>query len=79
MKRRTELDIACDLLSVARTGAKKTFLVYQTNLNFRIIKKYIQNLIDTGLLQCDSNIYTTTDKGKTFVRQYKALRRVYQQ
>ncbi|EMR73165.1 hypothetical protein MCGE09_00002, partial [Thaumarchaeota archaeon SCGC AB-539-E09] len=37
-------------LKVAQTGAKKTQIVYQANLNFKIVKKYLNRLIDKGLL-----------------------------
>jgi len=46
--RRNDLDICADILKVAKTGAKKTQIVYQANLNFKIVKKYLQRLIATG-------------------------------
>jgi predicted transcriptional regulator len=38
--RRNDLEICADILRVARRGAKKTQIVYEANLNFKIVKKY---------------------------------------
>ena len=73
--RRNDLDICADILKVAQTGAKKTQIVYQANLNFKIVKKYLDRLIDNGLLdpQDESKFYLTTPRGYDFLEQYKEL------
>jgi predicted transcriptional regulator len=73
--RRNDLDICADILKVAQTGAKKTRIVYQANLNFKIVKKYLDRLIDNGLLdpQGESKYYLTTPRGYDFLEQYKEL------
>jgi predicted transcriptional regulator len=73
--RRNDLDICADILQVAKAGAKKTQIVYQANLNFKIVKKYLSRLIDTGMLMTadESSLYTTTNRGIEFLEQYTEL------
>jgi len=73
--RRNDLDICADILQVAKAGAKKTQIVYQANLNFKIVKKYLSRLIDTGMLSNvqENRLYTTTNRGNTFLEQYAEL------
>ena len=73
--RRNDLDICADILQVAKAGAKKTQIVYQANLNFKIVKKYLRRLIDTGMLMTadKSSLYTTTNRGIEFLEQYTEL------
>jgi len=73
--RRNDLDICADILQVAKAGAKKTQIVYQANLNFKIVKKYLSRLIDTGMLSNaqENRLYTTTNRGITFLEQYAEL------
>jgi len=74
-RKRGHLEIARDLLEVARYGAKPTALVYKANLNFNIIKRYLQELLDSGLISVDvvdglgavSRLYTTTERGLDFM------------
>ena len=69
--RRNNLDICADLLNVAKEGARKTQMVYKANLNFKIIKKYINRLSEYGFLESERGQYFTTDKGNRFLVQYR--------
>jgi predicted transcriptional regulator len=71
--RRNDLDICADLLKVAMDGAKKTQLVYRANLNFKIVKKYIERLSENGLLVNVNKSYFTTERGFTFINRYHEL------
>jgi len=72
-KRRNDLDIVADILQVAQSGAKKTRIVYQANLNFKIVKGYLQRLIDNEMLVHDPPRYYTAEKGLTYLTRYKNL------
>lgn len=76
--RRNSLDICADLLKIARDGAKKTQLVYKANLNFKIIKKYIERLKVNGFLVSKNGYYITTESGSKFIDQYHALVELHQ-
>ena len=73
MARRNDLDICADILRVARKGANKTRIVYQANLNFKIVEKYLQRLLGSRLLQYTRDQhYITTEKGVDFLKQFTA-------
>jgi predicted transcriptional regulator len=76
-RKRSTLEVSADILKVAIGGAKKSHIVYQANLNFAIIKEYLDNLSNSGLLATpatDSKLYTTTDKGIAFVNYMNGLK-----
>ena len=75
-KRRNEMDIYAEILSLANEGgAKKTVMVYQANLNFAIINRYLSSLLERDMLEldADSKIYETTDKGIKFLNHYEEI------
>lgn len=75
--RRDKKDIEAAILRIAETGAKKTQLVYQANLNFKIVKAYLKRLIEQGyldhLVHGRDSLFHTTSRGKEFLRRYDAL------
>ena len=73
MGRRNDLDIQAKLLDIASGGAKKTHLVYQANLNFRMVRKYLKMLTAKGFIEERNGIYYTTVKGQMFVTQFEEL------
>lgn len=68
MIRRNSYQIARDILRVADDGARRTMMVYQANLNFKVLKRYLGDLIAKGLMVQDGIIYYTTDEGRAFIR-----------
>jgi predicted transcriptional regulator len=73
--RRNDLDICADILQVAKAGAKKTQIVYQANLNFKIVKGYLQRLMANGMLDPsqEGRLFITTSAGVDFLERYRAL------
>ena len=67
------MDICADILSVAQSGARKTQIVYQANLNFKIVKRYLERLTKGGMLDSNESRFYTTDKGVDFLDNYRAL------
>ena len=77
------MEISRDILNVAMHGAKKTEMVYQANLNFDIIKKYIRSLEEAGMIHIEplnsrSKLFTTTEKGRLFVKSIEETMNIYQ-
>jgi predicted transcriptional regulator len=72
--RRNSLDIYSDILNVSEYGAKKTQIVYRANLNFNIVKKHIDALMERGFVEKDDRLYFTTERGKNFVENYRQLK-----
>jgi len=74
--RRGVVDILVDMLEVASKETGKTDIVYRTNLNFRVVRKYLDFLLQKGLIQVDGapqtrKSYRTTEKGRQFIRLYR--------
>ena len=73
-RRRSRVEVVCDILSEALGGANKTRLMYHCNLNFMRFNRYLQELLDAGLIErVDSNpegivLYKTSDKGRELVK-----------
>jgi predicted transcriptional regulator len=72
--RRGSIDIIADILSVAREGAKKTQIVYQTNLNFTRLERYLPPLVDKELINNVDGEYKTTEKGGEFLTDYQKMK-----
>lgn len=71
--KRNSLDICSDILKASEGGAKKTHIVYQANLNFGIIKRYLSDLTTKGFLCQHGENYFPTEKGRQFITRYEAL------
>jgi len=68
MKKRSEFEMLSDVLQVAKDGAKKSHIVYQSNLNFGIVKDYLKTLITNGFLAQEGIIFKTTAKGFDYIK-----------
>ena len=71
------MDIIADILSTSLNGARKTQLMYQTNLNFSRREKYVEELIRLGLVKVRSHspvTYTTTKRGQEWLKNYGKIR-----
>lgn len=73
MKRRTKFDIVIAILDVVSGGATKTKIVYKANLNFNLATKYLDFLLEKGLVRTDGSCYEITGEGKTFLEKAKEL------
>ncbi len=69
---RDRLQIIADILSTVRKGSKKTRIMYQANLSYRLLCRYLRDVVDSGLISCDKgNYYVLTDKGKEFLNRHE--------
>jgi predicted transcriptional regulator len=70
-KNRRRLDIVRDMLSIASVKVRKTRIMYQANLNYAQVEKYLGGLLEGGLVECDGDShYLITPKGKEFLQMY---------
>ncbi len=71
-KHRSSLEIVKDMLLVASSKVKKTRIMYQANLSYRLMEKYLGSLLDSGLVACDDDsCYLITKRGKVFLERYQ--------
>jgi predicted transcriptional regulator len=72
-RNRNKLDIVRDMLASASSKVRKTRIMYQANLNYVQMEKYLKVLLEEGLLARDGDddsCYLITKKGKEFLRVY---------
>ncbi|MBT8172278.1 winged helix-turn-helix domain-containing protein [Candidatus Bathyarchaeota archaeon] len=66
-KHRNKLKIIVDILSIVRNGAKKTHIMYQGNLSFTLLSRYLNEVLTSGLVYQSDNKYLLTDAGSRFL------------
>jgi predicted transcriptional regulator len=72
------LDIIADILHVVgREGAKKTQIMYQANLSYKVLTKYLTEVMAACLvrLQREKRCYVLTSKGRKFLEKYRRYSR----
>ena len=69
---RSSFEIIAEILQTSKNGAKKTRIMYSCGLSYRFVHKYLDLLLETGLLSMGS-CYQTTDKGMGFLSKYQTL------
>jgi predicted transcriptional regulator len=66
-KHRKKLEIVADILSVAKEGAKKTHIMYDANLSFSLLSRYLDEVVTSGLINHRGHEYLLTDAGSRFL------------
>ena len=70
---RGRLDIIADILQVASRNAKKTQIMYQANLSYRVLQRYLAEIIEASLInfEYEKQCYMLTAKGREFLDAYQ--------
>jgi len=70
---RGRLDIIADILNVASREAKKTQIMYQANLSYNVLQKYLHELVGASLVSFldEKHCYQLTEKGRKFLEAYE--------
>jgi predicted transcriptional regulator len=75
---RSRLDIIADILHVVgREGAKKTQIMYQANLSYKVLTKYLTEVMAACLVRLlrEKRCYVLTSKGRKFLEKYRTYSR----
>lgn len=67
MVRRERLEIVKEILELCIIPSRKTTIVYQCNLNFKIVRKYLTGCFVNGWLIKNGAFYETTHLGKDYL------------
>ncbi len=70
---RDRLAIIADILEAASKNAKKTQIMYQANLSYSVLQKYLIEVINASLIYYlpEQQCYQLTDRGHDFIEVYK--------
>ncbi len=70
---RDRLDIIADILHVASRDAKKTQIMYQANLSYKVLQRYLNEILHAALVRFDDDnqCYMLTGKGQEYLDAYK--------
>jgi predicted transcriptional regulator len=74
---RGRLDIIADILAVARQRAKKTQIMYQANLSYSLLTRYLAEIRRAYLIRFErkERCFVLTRKGLEFLERYKEYSR----
>ena len=74
---RDRLDIIADILNVASREAKKTQIMYQANLSYKVLQRYLSEIVTASLIRFEDNkqCYLLTGKGHEYLDAYKEYAR----
>jgi len=75
---RSRIRIAADILEIAKQGSRKTKIMYLGNLSFDLLEKYLNMLVNYGLIEVVADpgrTYTATEKGRRFLEDYQELQK----
>ena len=61
------------ILETSLRGAKKTWILYASNLSVEVRDRYVEQLTNRGLLAKYGEQYYTTGKGELFLGAYEQL------
>jgi predicted transcriptional regulator len=70
---RNRLNIIADILQVVSQQPKKTQIMYQANLSYKVLVKYLREMRDASLIafEREKRSYRLTAKGNRFLEVYK--------
>ena len=71
-KYRDRLQIIASILSIVSSGAKKTRIMYQANLSYKLLIRYLDEVLDSGLVCFEKgDCYLLTAKCKEFLDRHE--------
>ena len=71
-KYRNRLQIIASILSIAGGRTKKTKIMYQANLSYRLLCRYLREVLDAGLVSFENEeSYVITPKGREFLIRHE--------
>jgi predicted transcriptional regulator len=80
--RRSKMRIVADILKHAQAPTKKTHIMYECNLSFDQLKRYLALLKNRALIRrktdSGSVVYQTTRDGRDFLKEYSRIARLLQ-
>ena len=82
-KRRSEFQIIGEILDLSKDGAKKTEILYKSNMSFVQLRNYLSFMIEKNIIkekltnkdrELSKKIYVNTDKGNNLLEDINRLK-----
>jgi len=76
-ERRSRMDIICTILKAigdSDRGARKTYILYRSNLSHPMLNRYLDFILECGLVKAEKSVYYIGEKGLEFIRAYERMR-----
>jgi predicted transcriptional regulator len=71
-KYRDRLQIIADILLIVSRRARKTQIMYQANLSYRLLCRYLEEVVNNGLVRYeDEERFVLTPKGQEFLHRHE--------
>lgn len=70
-KNRHQTDIVADILRACGGGESKTRIMYKANLSYPLLQKYLQLLLDNGLMLQKDYEYKVSRLGRDYLQIYE--------
>jgi len=80
-KNRNRMEIVANLLTIAKTGALKTHLMYRANLSYMMVTDYLKFLQGAELIKetfdpSGTKVFQTTSRGLRYLQVYDSLQSI---
>lgn len=75
---RQRIDIIADILEVVSLDAKKTQIMFQANLSYKALNKYLSIILEASLIifEEEQRCYKLTNKGHAFLNAYRNYHKI---
>jgi predicted transcriptional regulator len=66
------VEIIADILGIAEKGARKTQIMYKGNLSYKLLTRYLGEVVGAGLVCAGerTRLYQLTEKGRMFLKHF---------
>jgi len=73
--KRDRLEITAEILNLCKQPQIKTKVMYETNLSYKMLQRYLSELQSLGFLEVHHSLtkYLTTQKGLNFLEKWREL------
>jgi len=77
---RNRLQIIAEILEIVKGGARKTHIMYRANLSYKLLCKYLNEVLECGLVRAkDDESYIVAAKGERFLQRFNSYLKHHKQ
>lgn len=70
---RGKADIIADVVNATGSGARKTKIMHGANLSYRLLQKYLAEVVALGFIFFSDKGYEVTERGRAFLERHRAF------